>query len=166
MDEPTSNLDPRATSEILHLLLQLNKSSGITLLLATHVTACLFWGIDNNLSRFLCVKEDLILVTALKCLLGGISLLLVAYALKLSFYVPLSAFPYLITVGAFSIGFSILFFMVGLKEIGSMRTGMIFSTSSLFGAVFAFIILNEEFTFVQFFAGVVMVFGVYVLYRK
>src|SRR3989337_3378129 len=36
MDEPTANLDPRATSEILHLLLQLNKESGITLLLATH----------------------------------------------------------------------------------------------------------------------------------
>jgi cobalt/nickel transport system ATP-binding protein len=36
MDEPTSNLDPRGTSEILHLLLQLNKEKGITLLLATH----------------------------------------------------------------------------------------------------------------------------------
>jgi cobalt/nickel transport system ATP-binding protein len=36
MDEPTSNLDPRATSEILHLLLRLNKESGLTLLLATH----------------------------------------------------------------------------------------------------------------------------------
>ncbi len=36
MDEPTSNLDPRATSEILHLLLELNKTRGLTLLLATH----------------------------------------------------------------------------------------------------------------------------------
>jgi len=36
MDEPTSNLDPRATSEILHLLVKLNKDAGITLLLATH----------------------------------------------------------------------------------------------------------------------------------
>ncbi|MFA5571613.1 MAG: ATP-binding cassette domain-containing protein [Crenarchaeota archaeon] len=36
MDEPTSNLDPRATSEILHLLLQLNKEKNITLFLATH----------------------------------------------------------------------------------------------------------------------------------
>ncbi len=36
MDEPTSNLDPRATSDILHLLVQLNKQAGITLLLATH----------------------------------------------------------------------------------------------------------------------------------
>lgn len=36
MDEPTSSLDPMATSEILHLLLRLNKEKGITLLLATH----------------------------------------------------------------------------------------------------------------------------------
>jgi cobalt/nickel transport system ATP-binding protein len=36
MDEPTSSLDPIATSDILHLLLKLNKEKGITLLLATH----------------------------------------------------------------------------------------------------------------------------------
>lgn len=36
MDEPTSNMDPRGTSEILHLLLQLNREKGITLMLATH----------------------------------------------------------------------------------------------------------------------------------
>ncbi|MCW4009194.1 MAG: ATP-binding cassette domain-containing protein [Candidatus Bathyarchaeota archaeon] len=36
MDEPTSNLDPRGTSDILHLLLHLNKEFGLTLLLATH----------------------------------------------------------------------------------------------------------------------------------
>ena len=128
--------------------------------------ACLFWGIDNNLSKFICIKEDLILVTTLKCLIGGACLLLVAYVLNLDFYVPLSAFPYLISVGAFSIGFSILFFMVGLKEIGSMRTGMIFSTASLFGAFFAFIILQEPFTPVQVLAGLLMIFGVYIIYRK
>ncbi len=36
MDEPTSNLDPRTTSEILHLLLHLNREKGIILLLITH----------------------------------------------------------------------------------------------------------------------------------
>ncbi|MDR2203997.1 MAG: ATP-binding cassette domain-containing protein [Nitrososphaerota archaeon] len=36
MDEPTSSLDPIATSDILHLLLQLNKEKGITIVLATH----------------------------------------------------------------------------------------------------------------------------------
>jgi cobalt/nickel transport system ATP-binding protein len=36
MDEPTSNLDPRAASELLHLLLRLNRESGHTLIMATH----------------------------------------------------------------------------------------------------------------------------------
>lgn len=36
MDEPTSNLDPIASSELLHLLLRLNKEHGITLIMATH----------------------------------------------------------------------------------------------------------------------------------
>jgi cobalt/nickel transport system ATP-binding protein len=36
MDEPTSSLDPMATSSILHLLLHLNKQNGISLVLATH----------------------------------------------------------------------------------------------------------------------------------
>ena len=36
MDEPTSNLDPRAAIRILRLLLQLNQKFGLTLILATH----------------------------------------------------------------------------------------------------------------------------------
>jgi drug/metabolite transporter (DMT)-like permease len=69
-------------------------------------------------------------------------------------------------VGAFSIGFSILFFMLGLREIGSIRTGIIFSTSSLFGALFAFTILRENLTVIQALSGLLMLLGVYILYRK
>jgi len=130
------------------------------------VAACLFWGIDNSLSRFLSKKEDLILVTALKCLVGGTILLLLSLALGLEFHVPLTAFPYLITVGAFSVGFSILFFLLSLREIGAMKTGIIFSTSSLFGAAFAFVTLRESFSLIQLIAGLVMLTGVYVIYRK
>ncbi|MCW4017830.1 MAG: DMT family transporter [Candidatus Bathyarchaeota archaeon] len=54
----------------------------------------------------------------------------------------------------------------GLKEIGSMRTGTIFSTTALFRAVFAFVILREPFTVVQALAGMLMVLGVYALYKK
>lgn len=130
------------------------------------VGACLFWGIDNNLSKFLCFKEDLILITASKCLLGGSALMLLAYLFNLNFSVPLLSLPYLLVIGIFSIGLSILFFMLGLREIGSLRTGVIFSTSSLFGAVFAFAVLREGFTVIQVLAGLLMLVGVYVLYRK
>jgi len=130
------------------------------------VTACLFWGIDNSLSRFLSKKEDIILMTALKCLAGGTILLLLSLALRLEFQISLFVFPYLITVGAFSIGFSILFFLLGLREIGAMRTGVIFSTSSLFGATFAFLILRETFSLIQLISGFVMLLGVYILYKQ
>jgi drug/metabolite transporter (DMT)-like permease len=130
------------------------------------VTACLFWGIDNNLSKFLSEKQDLTLITALKCFTGGTILLLLGWALGLSFRVPLSALPFLVTVGAFSIGFSIFFFLLALRGIGAMKTGVIFSTSSLFGAVFAFLTLRESFSVTQLIAGATMLVGIYIIYRK
>jgi len=130
------------------------------------VGACLFWGIDNNLSKFLSKKRDIIMITGLKCFIGGAVLLIMSLILETSFNVPLVSIPYILSVGAFSIAFSILLFLFALREIGSMRTGVIFSISSLFGAVFAFAILRETFSLTQFLAGLTMLLGVYVLYRK
>ncbi len=36
LDEPMANLDPRTSSKVLKLLLQLNKDLGLTLIIATH----------------------------------------------------------------------------------------------------------------------------------
>jgi drug/metabolite transporter (DMT)-like permease len=127
------------------------------------VGACLFWGIDNNLSRFLSKKRDIILITGLKCFIGGLALLVIAFFLGVNFSIPLASIPYLLSVGAFSIAFSILLFLFALRKIGSMRTGVIYSLSSLFGAVLAFLILKESFTFIQIVAGIIMLLGVYVL---
>lgn len=129
------------------------------------VGACFFWGIDNNLSKFLSRKRDIIMVTGLKCFIGGSALLALSFRLGLSFSIPLLSIPYILFVGAFSIAFSILFFLFALRKIGSMRTGVIFSLSSLFGAVLAFVVLRESFTIIQLIAGLVMILGIYVLYR-
>ncbi len=129
------------------------------------IGACLFWGIDNNLSKFLSKKQDILLVTGLKCFIGGTALITVSYFIGASFSVPPAAVPYLLSVGAFSIAFSLLFFLFSLRKIGSLRTGVIFSVSSLFGAAFALLILREAFTLLQLAAGLVMLAGVYVVYR-
>ena len=128
------------------------------------IGACLFWGIDNNLSKFLSRKRDIVLVTGLKCFTGGLALLIIGFFLGINFSIPLISIPYLLSVGAFSIAFSILLFLFALRKIGSMRTGVIFSASSLFGAVLAFVALREEFTPIQVTAGLVMLLGIYVLY--
>ena len=130
------------------------------------VGACLFWGIDNNLSKFLSKKRDIVMITGLKCFIGGAVLLSMSIILGIDFNVTLASIPFILSAGAFSIAFSILLFLFALREIGAMQTGVMFSLSSLFGAVFAFLILREAFSITQFFAGVVMIIGVYLLYRK
>jgi drug/metabolite transporter (DMT)-like permease len=128
------------------------------------VGACFFWGIDNNLSKFLSRKRDIIMVTALKCFIGGLTLLGLSFLLGFSFTIPLNSIPYILIVGAFSIAFSIVFFLFALRKIGSMRTGVIFSLSSLFGAALAFVVLRESFAIIQLVAGSIMILGIYVLY--
>ena len=130
------------------------------------IGACLFWGIDNNLSKFLSKKRDIVMVTGLKCSIGGAVLLVMSLLLRVSFIIPVTSILYILSVGAFSIAFSILLFLFALREIGAMRTGVIFSTSSLFGAIFAFVILREAFTLIQLLAGLAMLLGVFILYRK
>ncbi|RLF78444.1 EamA family transporter, partial [Thermococci archaeon] len=115
------------------------------------ILAGLSWAIDNNLSKLLSVKRDLLLVTSLKGLFGGSALLILASLIGIRFYIPLQSLPYVLTVGAFSIGFSIVLFLFALREIGAMKTGAIFSTSSLIGALFAFLILGESFTAIKAF---------------
>ncbi|HIP75040.1 MAG TPA: DMT family transporter [Thermococcus paralvinellae] len=127
------------------------------------ILAGLSWAIDNNLSKLLSVKRDLLLVTSLKGLFGGSALLILASLIGIPLYIPLQSLPYILTVGAFSIGFSIVLFLFALREIGAMKTGAIFSTSSLIGAIFAFLILGEDFTAIKAFFGILMFFGVYLL---
>jgi drug/metabolite transporter (DMT)-like permease len=128
------------------------------------IGACLFWGVDNNLSKFLSRKRDIIMITGLKCFIGGSVLLAIAFFAGINFSIPLVSIPYLLSVGAFSIAFSILLFLFALRKIGSMRTGVIYSTSTLFGAVLAFLILRETLTITQVMAGAIMMVGVYVLF--
>jgi len=130
------------------------------------VGACVFWGVDNNLSKSLSKKTEIIYITGLKCLIGGTILLSMPLFLNIKYEVPLVSLPYILSVGALSIALSILLFLFALREIGSMRTGAIFSVSSLFGAIFAFFALGESFSIVQLLSGVIMLFGVYVLCIK
>lgn len=127
------------------------------------VAGCLFWGIENNLSRLLAVKRSLLQIGWLKGVFGG-GLLLAVIALADSLVVPSpDSIGYLVIVGVFSVGLSLLFFLFSLQEIGAMRTGVIFSTSSLFGAISAFLILREPISVVQVLAGLLMLFAIYML---
>ncbi len=129
------------------------------------ILGCLFWAVDNNLSKLLSIRNNIALVVCLKSLIGGSIVLVLVFTLGIPFNINLALLPYLVIVGVFSIGVSIMLFMLGLRLIGAMRTSVVFSSSSLFGALFAFLIIKETISIPQGIAGVIMITGVYLLCR-
>ena len=121
------------------------------------------WAIDNILARILTLRRSLLQLGSLKEIIGGG--LLFAFASIYGIRPDLTAFSitWLMILGVFSIGLSLLLFLFSLQQIGAMRTGVAFSMSSLFGAVTAFIVLRESISLVQVLAGCVMFVGIYVL---
>ena len=129
------------------------------------ITAAFFWSIDTILSKFLSNKRDLLGLSAIKCSIGGIILLIFSLSLGLNLKVPLNHLPYLLFIGFVSIGFSFVMVYYAIRKIGSTRTGSIFPFSSLFGAIFAFLILKEPFTVTQLLFGLLMMLGVLIIYK-
>jgi len=127
------------------------------------VGGCFFWGIDNNLSRLLSVKRSLLQLGSLKAIVGGGLLLAITSFIGFRAAPSPVSIAYMAILGVFSVGLSLLLFLFALQEIGAMRTGVIFSMSSLFGAVSAFLILREPISAVQILAGLLMLFAIYVL---
>lgn len=125
-----------------------------------------FWALDNSLSKKLSIENDAIKVASLKSLIGGTIVLLAVLFLQIPFNITLAQIPYLLFVGFFSIGLSLILFLSSLRMIGSMKTIVIFSTSSLFGAISAFIILKEPISVIQVIAGIIMFCAVYLMSKK
>jgi drug/metabolite transporter (DMT)-like permease len=121
------------------------------------------WAVDNILARVLTVRSSLLQLGSLKEIIGGG--LLFGFASLYGIRPNLTAFSivWLVILGVFSVGLSLLLFLFSLQQIGAMRTGVVFSMTSLFGAVTAFVVLRESISLVQVLAGCVMFIAIYIL---
>jgi drug/metabolite transporter (DMT)-like permease len=112
-------------------------SSGALLI----VGACFCWAVDNNLTRKVSTN-DAMLVACLKGLLAGACNTLLALRTGAS----LPAAPALaatLLVGFFGYGLSLTLFVVGLRTLGTARTGAYFSVAPLFGVAISLAIWPE-----------------------
>jgi len=121
--------------------------------------ACIAWGIDNNLTRKLS-SADPVQIALIKGLVAGC----VNFTLALALGARLPPLPTLIgaaIVGFFGYGVSLVFFVLGLRHLGTARTGAYFSTAPFIGALLAVLILGELLTVRLLIAGVLMAVGLY-----
>lgn len=106
--------------------------------------ACLAWGIDNNLTRKLS-SADPMQIAMIKGLVAGSANL--ALALAAGAVLPPAGVIFAAgAVGFLGIGVSLVMFMLGLRHLGSARTGAYFSLAPFIGAVIAFALLGEPVT--------------------
>lgn len=130
------------------------------------ISAAFFWSLDTSLSKFLSHKKNIIFITALKTAIGGSILFILSLILGLNFTLPSFRVPLLLFIGLVCVSFSLVLIYYSLRIIGSTRTGSIFALSSLFGAITAFIVLGEPLTVLQLFFGILMLIGVFILYKS
>lgn len=118
--------------------------------------ACFAWGVDNNLTRKVSLT-DATWIASVKGLVSGIVNLGLAFLLGVSMpAVPDSAGAML--VGLLAYGISLALFVVGLRHLGTARTGAYFSVAPFFGALLA-LLMGEPLTVPLLMAGGLMALG-------
>jgi drug/metabolite transporter (DMT)-like permease len=118
--------------------------------------ACFSWGIDNNLTRKISLT-DATWIASIKGLVSGTVNLALAFSLGASMpSLPNVAGAML--VGLFAYGVSLALFVVGLRHLGTARTGAYFSVAPFFGALLA-LLMGEPVTLPLLIAGALMALG-------
>jgi drug/metabolite transporter (DMT)-like permease len=118
--------------------------------------ACFAWGIDNNLTRKVSLT-DATWIAAVKGLVAGSVNLLLAFALGA--HLPsLPAIAGAMLVGLLAYGVSLTLFVVGLRHLGTARTGAYFSIAPFVGALLA-VAMGDAVTVALLAAGALMALG-------
>ncbi len=121
--------------------------------------ACIAWGIDNNLTRKLS-SSDPVLIAMTKGLAAGVFNIGVAM-LRGNSLPPLPGIAAAAVIGFFSIGVSLVLFVLALRHLGTARTGAYFSLAPFVGAIAAVGFLGELLTARLAIAAALMGFGLW-----
>jgi len=128
------------------------------------VIACIFWGIDNNLTRD--VEE---LPSTTLALFKGFGAGIFNIILALLFTTAsATAFQTVgsLSIGALSFGLSLVLFVEALRRIGAARTTTFFAVGPFIGTLLSIIMLGEKPPAPFWFAAALMLGGIFLLYRE
>jgi drug/metabolite transporter (DMT)-like permease len=121
--------------------------------------ACLCWGIDNNLTRKLSSADPVEIAMVKGLAAGGTNVVLALFlgaALPPVFTIAAGAI-----VGFLGIGVSLVMFMLGLRHLGTARTGAYFSLAPFIGALVAVIGFGEPISAPLLVAAILMGVGLW-----
>ena len=126
----------------------------------------IFYAIDVNFCKFVTHRLDAKRITQISSLIGGGFALFLLFILQIPFDVNLSQIPRIAIIGLFGTGISTFFFLIGLRLIGAIKTILLYSSTTVFGMIFAVLFLNESITFQNVLSTILVTAGVYLLRNR
>ena len=120
--------------------------------------ACLCWAIDNNLTRKVSLA-DATWIAAVKGSVAGSANLVLGFALGNTLPGAWTVQAAMV-VGLFAYGLSLVLLVVGMRHLGTARTGAYFSVAPFFGAILA-LLSGEPVTLPLVAAGALMALGIW-----
>lgn len=122
--------------------------------------ACLAWAIDNNLTRKISAADPLKIV-AIKSFVAGITNVTLALWFGATLAIQWNIIFISSLIGFIGYGVSIICFILGLRNIGTARTGAYFSLAPFIGAAFSICFLGETLSIQLIIAGILMGVGLW-----
>ncbi|QND53194.1 DMT family transporter [Phyllobacterium sp. 628] len=120
--------------------------------------ACLAWGIDNNLTRKVSLTDASWIASVKGLVAGSVNLVLALIAGAV--LPPLPNLAGAMAVGFLAYGVSLALFVIGLRHLGTARTGAYFSIAPFAGAILA-VALGDPLTLQLLLAGALMALGIW-----
>lgn len=128
------------------------------------VGATVGWAVENNIMAVATRRFDVASISKFRNLIGGAAVTAMALAFGASMRFGEYDVAVFLLLGLAMSG-ATYFFVAAVKRLGAVRMLLVWSSSTVFGAFFALVILGEEITPVQVLGGVLILSGVYFFHR-
>ncbi len=126
----------------------------------------LLYAIDITLCKYLSDRFDVkktVQIVSFICAAITISIIIL---FQIPIDIELAQVPNILIMSIAGTGMSTLFFLMGLKLIGAVRTVLLYSTTSIFGIIFSGIILSEIITYTDVISVVLVLSGIFLLRNR
>ncbi len=126
----------------------------------------LLYAVDITLCKYLSERFDVkktVQIVSFIC--AAITISIIAL-FQIPLNVELAQLPNILIMSIIGTGMSTLFFLIGLKLIGAVRTVLLYSTTSVFGILFSGLILSEAITPADIFSSGLVIAGIFLLRNK
>ncbi|MCV0400785.1 MAG: DMT family transporter [Nitrosopumilus sp.] len=124
------------------------------------------YAVDITLCKYVGDRFDVKRVTQIVSFVCATIAISIIALFQIPMDMDLSQLPGIIVMSVLGTGMSTLFFLVGLKLIGAVRTVLLYSTTSVFGVLFSGIILSETITTIDVISLVLVLAGIFLLRNK